>query len=220
MGALRVREEVFRAEIDPPLPRCVDEAQLQFRRDDSVEAAARPRICPTPDPVLGSADHCGDRPYSAADLDDSFRRFRHVRIVVRTSHGVKCDFLRATMPRTVRIIQAMKVSEVTPEWIRLRARTKGWRLEALAKAIPMERTKLSKSLNGKRNFLGWELAKIVELLDDAPAHATDDPDLRALLEDYLALSESDRLRARALLRALLQSEALERTHEAHNAQSG
>lgn len=88
------------------------------------------------------------------------------------------------------------------------------RLGDLAKALGMERTKLSKSLNGKRNFLGWELARLLEVLDEAPTHATAEPDVMALVKDYLALSEPDRLRARALLRALLQSEALEGKPEA------
>lgn len=125
------------------------------------------------------------------------------------------------MPRNVRILRAMKLSDVTPEWIRLRARTKGLRLRDLAKAAGMERTKLSKSLNGKRNFLGWELAKMVELLDEAPAYAgATDPELTALLDDYMELSESDQLRARALLRALLSAEALEETPPAPDEPNG
>lgn len=113
------------------------------------------------------------------------------------------------MPHKVRIIRPMKVSEVTPEWIRMRARIKGLRQDDLARAIGIERTKLNKALNGKRNFLGWELVKIVELLDDAPAYADPDPEVTGLVEDYLALSEADRRRARGLLRALLQAEAHE-----------
>lgn len=113
------------------------------------------------------------------------------------------------MPQKVRIVRPMKISEVTPEWIRLRLRTKGMRIGDLAETIPLERTKVSKSLTGKRNFLGWELARIVEVLGEAEHYALPDPEIRELLEDYLALSESDRLRARALMRALLSAEALE-----------
>jgi transcriptional regulator with XRE-family HTH domain len=113
------------------------------------------------------------------------------------------------MPTKVRIIPAMKISDVTPEWVKLRAKTKGMRLGDLAKAVGMERTKLSKSLNGKRNFLGWELAKLLEVLDEGHAHAVADPDVIGMLEDYLALSEPDRVRARGLLRALLTAEVLE-----------
>jgi hypothetical protein len=113
------------------------------------------------------------------------------------------------MPVKVRIIDRMKITDITPEWIRLRARTKGVGLGQLAKQIGMERTKLSKSLNGKRTFLTWELEKIEELLGEAEAHNQMDPDLMAMMQEYLALSGPDRLRARVLMRALLSAEALE-----------
>ena len=108
----------------------------------------------------------------------------------------------------------MKVSEITPEWIKTRARTKGLKLYELAKLIPLERTAFSKSLNGKRNFLGWELLKLAEILGETPPFAVGNPELTGVMEDYLALSEADRLRARVFLRALLQAEALEGRPEA------
>lgn len=113
------------------------------------------------------------------------------------------------MALKVRIVGGMRITEVTPEWIRMRARTRGMSQADLAKAIGMERTKISKSLNGHRNFLAWELEKIVQVLGEAEALATVDPEVNQLVADYLALGEADRARARALLRALLSAAARE-----------
>lgn len=117
------------------------------------------------------------------------------------------------MPRGVRIVPRMRLDEITPEWIRLRLSVKGWSIGDLAEAMDLERTKLSKSLNGKRNFLGSELDRLRELLSEPGTYTTRDPELTEMVRDYLALSEADRLRARNLLRALLHAEALEAKRE-------
>ena len=124
------------------------------------------------------------------------------------------------MGNRVRIVHRMRLDEITPDWIRLRLSTKGMSIGDLAVAIPLERTKLSKSLNGKRNLLGWELDRIRELLADAGSYTTRDPELTAMVRDYLALSDPDRRRARGMLRALLNAEAQEGTRETPPDQDG
>jgi hypothetical protein len=126
---------------------------------------------------------------------------------MRKSHYVKSENMRRRDDLVFRIFSGMQLTEVTPAWIRERAKAKRLRLGQVAEAINLPQTNFSKSLNGKRTFTTEELEKLVVVLCDTQespeAKAKYDPVLRALIEDYEALTDPmDRRRAAALVHSL------------------
>jgi DNA-binding Xre family transcriptional regulator len=111
----------------------------------------------------------------------------------------------------------MDLSQVTPDWIRERMRVKRLRQADVSNAIGIAQHKLSKSLNGHRQFRTKELDALCKLLCDPlpPGTPVQDPETAELLARIAQLGPVDKRVVFALVRSLEEADRVraEKTEE-------